>query len=214
MRYLIVFLILFTATAEAADNIYVITVADADVTLSNGIPLTIKKGSCFPFLKDDLSHTFAQLKVGASTFWIRKTNVSLVPKADYPRAAAKYADEIRLSIQIAKRVPGGLKNSVAGIADTVKTVRPVYPYADRFNHHEASGLYHLRIDFKTGIVTSVTVKQPTGFKSLDDSATSALRRWRWVPGTRKEVDIPMTFYLRTTREPQFPAGAIHLPTEL
>jgi TonB family protein len=208
--YFVVFLIGFVAAVKAADNEYVVTQTGAYIMLNNGVALTINQGSCFRFVKDDPSHTFAQLKVGDSTFWIRKANVSIVPQADNQAATAKYAVEVELVRKIEEKFSKNLQHPRPEIGDIVKAVAPIYPYLEKVRNHQGSGLFHLTLDQKTGVVSGVNIKRSTGFKSLDDSATTALRQWQWIPGSWKEIGIPMTFKLmgRGTRE------AYVLPTEL
>src|SRR2546421_6019189 len=65
------------------------------------------------------------------------------------------------------------------IQDIRSSLAPNYPIDDRIQGHQGAGLYHLKLDLKTGRVTNVTVITSTGFKGLDVSATWALRQWRW-----------------------------------
>ncbi|MFN4804756.1 MAG: hypothetical protein ACK5GK_02590, partial [Akkermansiaceae bacterium] len=70
---------LLTVTSNAEDESYVLTLADAPATLSNGIPFTMEKGDCYPLVGFDASKTRAQLKLGNLTFWARTTNLASVP---------------------------------------------------------------------------------------------------------------------------------------
>jgi TonB family protein len=65
--------------------------------------------------------------------------------------------------------------------DLIKTTPPLYPYADRAQRHQGTGLFRLTMDQKTGGVTQVTIEKSTGYKTLDDSAIVALRQWRFRP---------------------------------
>ena len=96
------------------------------------------------------------------------------------------------------------------LADRTKSVPAEYPFLERMRHHAGSATLHLFIDLNTGSVTSVTIKKSTGFKRLDDSAVACLRKWRWKPGTWKEVDMPVVF---TIAQPptRVPAGVEHVP---
>src|SRR4051794_36157554 len=66
--------------------------------------------------------------------------------------------------------------------DLVRTVPPVYPYNDRAAWREGAGVFHLVLD-STGSVLQVTVKRSTGQWSLDKAAMSALKQWRFRPGS-------------------------------
>jgi TonB family protein len=79
--------------------------------------------------------------------------------------------------------------------DRIKTVPPEYSFWDRMRRHMGNGRFRLRLDLKTGAVTKVDTLQSTGFASLDKSAISAFRQWRWKPGKWKEIDVPVTFVL-------------------
>jgi hypothetical protein len=50
-------------------------------------------------------------------FWIRTVNISLVIKADSQPAAAKYATEVRLAAEIAKKLSKALAHSRPGMGD-------------------------------------------------------------------------------------------------
>jgi TonB family protein len=79
------------------------------------------------------------------------------------------------------------------IHDRLKFAAPEYPYDDRAKHHQGDGLFRISIDVKTGSVTQVSIMKSTGFPSLDASAVTAIRKWRWKPATWREVDIPIRF---------------------
>jgi TonB family protein len=76
-----------------------------------------------------------------------------------------------------------------------KFVMPVYSHGDRLTRRQGVGLFRMYIDLKTGFVTQVAVVKSTGWWSLDTSAVNALRKWRWKPGTWKEVDVPVRFVI-------------------
>src|SRR5437660_10688908 len=49
------------------------------------------------------------------------------------------------------------------------------------------------VDPKTGWVTSARMEKSTGSKLLDDAAIAAFSRWRFRPGTVRQVHSPITF---------------------
>ena len=73
--------------------------------------------------------------------------------------------------------------------------RPEYPYEARRQRTTGSGLVILMIDSRTGSVTNARMAQSTGSVVLDNSAVSALRRWRFKSGTAAKVQVPITYTL-------------------
>ena len=90
------------------------------------------------------------------------------------------------------------------IRDVMAFVRPQYNSSDRMSHRQGLGVFRITIDVKTGLVSGVTMLESTGDPTLNRSVLAALPRWRWKPGTWKEVVLPVDFRL------QMPAGAIPL----
>jgi TonB family protein len=91
------------------------------------------------------------------------------------------------------------------IADAVRKRKPDYPYKERTQHHEGSGLFRLTLDLTAGSVTKIDVVQSTGFAGLDESCIKTFRDWRWKPGRWKEVDFPVTFIFASP----MPVGPTH-----
>jgi TonB family protein len=71
--------------------------------------------------------------------------------------------------------------------------RPEYPYEARSRHIMGSGVCVVTVDVATGNVTDATMAQSIGNPILDNSATSAFRRWKFKPGMVSKVKIPITF---------------------
>jgi TonB family protein len=94
------------------------------------------------------------------------------------------------------------------VRDCVKAIAADYPHEDRWARHQGVGLFRLRLDLKTGVVTNVTLLKSTGFSTLDNSAMAALRKWRWQPGKWREAEIPVRFEISNSLPP---AGAIRIP---
>jgi len=88
-------------------------------------------------------------------------------------------------------------NGGAWMNDAINAPSPHYPPADRAQLRTGSGLFRLIFDLKTGSVTKVTTLQSTGVPSLDSAATGTFLGWRWKPGKWKEIDVPITFTLRS-----------------
>jgi len=70
---------------------------------------------------------------------------------------------------------------------------PEYSRAARERGLSGSGLALLKIDTGTGAVKSVTITKSTGHEILDKSALSAYRRWRFVPHTISQTEVPIIF---------------------
>jgi TonB family protein len=96
------------------------------------------------------------------------------------------------------------------VLGALKTVAPQYPYAERTRGHTGSGLFRILVDLKTGSVVKVITIKSTGFPALDNSAVDSFRRWRWKPGTWKEIDLPITFILSSGPHRR-PPDAIPIP---
>lgn len=79
-------------------------------------------------------------------------------------------------------------------ATFVATPWPNYPYEARRSHITGRGVLRIYVD-ETGRVTDVKVLKSTGNRQLDDAGLTAFRHWRAKPGTRREVDMPLTFVL-------------------
>jgi TonB family C-terminal domain len=91
--------------------------------------------------------------------------------------------------------------------EKTKVIGPEYPYFDRRNFNQGSGLFRLTLDLRTGAVTNVAIIKSTGFASLDHSSVVALRQWRWKPGKWKQIDTPVSFTLTIQRSSRLLRGA-------
>ena len=115
----------------------------------------------------------------------------------------------------AKTADGKIVNAVSAnrppwYTDAVKVVGFEYPYWDRALHHQGTGMFHVSIDPRTGLLTKIEIVKSTGFKSLDGVAVKTLHHWRWKPGKWKEFAIPVTFVVTKKLMPA-PPGTINLP---
>jgi TonB family protein len=71
--------------------------------------------------------------------------------------------------------------------------RPDYPYEARRRNITGSGVVALTVDEASGSVVNAEIEQSIGNPILDQSALSALRRWRFRIGTPSRVRVPITF---------------------
>jgi TonB family protein len=97
---------------------------------------------------------------------------------------------------------GGNGNSAARFdADYLKNSKPIYPESSRRKGEEGSVILRVQVDEK-GLPLQVTLKKSSGYVRLDDSASMAVGRWRFVPayvnGTAvvSWVTVPLTFRLK------------------
>jgi protein TonB len=75
---------------------------------------------------------------------------------------------------------------------------PAYPLEARRNRLTGSGVALLKVDKRTGYVTSGRMLQSMGHKVLDDAALDAFRRWRFRPGTVSPIRIPIKYTIDGT----------------
>ncbi len=72
--------------------------------------------------------------------------------------------------------------------------RPEYPYEARTRHITGAGVAVMTIDPSSGAVTDAAMAQSTGPPILDNAVVSALRRWRFKPGSYdRHLKVPITY---------------------
>lgn len=82
----------------------------------------------------------------------------------------------------------------AAKGDVVYKITPRYPSRYQRAGIGGTGRFRMEIDFNTGKVRSVTVVRSTGSYGLDKEAVFALLQWRFKPGRRTRVEMPITFH--------------------
>jgi len=70
---------------------------------------------------------------------------------------------------------------------------PDYPNSIARYGIRGSGLFRITINEKTGTVSEVKVLKSTGHVILNELAAKAFLQWRFKPGTKGHMDVPMTF---------------------
>ena len=70
---------------------------------------------------------------------------------------------------------------------------PYYPREAIYGGVTGSGVAILKIDPRTGSVTSASMLKSTGQEILDNVALLAFRQWRFKPGTVTTLEIPIEF---------------------
>ena len=77
--------------------------------------------------------------------------------------------------------------------DLLFAPKPGYPRIDLVQRNEGVAVIRLDVDIKTGTTTYVTLLKSSGSPTLDETALRSLAKWRWKPGTWKQVEIPVVF---------------------
>jgi TonB family protein len=114
------------------------------------------------------------------------TKVGYQIRAAPPQGVPK--DEVK---EVAGR-PGTM--SISGAQPlAVYAPRPEYSYEMRSRHITGSGVCILKVDLGSGNVTDAIMEKSTGSSILDNSTLSALKRWRFKPGTVTKVKVPINF---------------------
>src|SRR5437016_2884980 len=80
-----------------------------------------------------------------------------------------------------------------GKAVAIYAPPPDYPIEARDRHLIGSGLALLQVDQKTGYVIAGRMLKSTGHVILDNAALSAFKRWRFKPGTIRQIRIPIHY---------------------
>ena len=94
------------------------------------------------------------------------------------------------------RARSAAASSASQKALAIYAPRPPYPLEGRKRHLTGSGTVLLQVDEKTGYVISGRILQSTGHVILDNAALSAFTRWRFRPGTVRQVRMPFNYTLR------------------
>ena len=77
----------------------------------------------------------------------------------------------------------------------IKKVDPEYPPGFVLHGAKGKGRFRLTINPKTGEVDEVKIVQSVGYRELNEWACKALLQWRFQPGTRGPVEVPVEFYI-------------------
>ena len=72
-------------------------------------------------------------------------------------------------------------------------LKPEYPSEARAKGLTGSGVVLLKIDARTGYVTSASMSKSTGHGILDNAAVRAFREWRFRPRSVTTAEIPIQF---------------------
>ena len=96
-----------------------------------------------------------------------------------------YAQRRGMEAQVTTGNPPGL----------IKKVDPEYPPGLLVHLAEGRGRFRLTINPKTGEVDEVKILQSCGHQILNELAAKALLQWKFQPGTRSPIEVPVEFYI-------------------
>jgi TonB family protein len=115
--------------------------------------------------------------------WLKVAVISLIAL----QAGLSFTNAQRrgLDVQVYTGTPPGL----------IKKVEPEYPVGFSLHGAEGRGRFRLTINPKSGEVDEVKVVKSCGYKDLNELAAKALLQWRFQPGTRGPVEVPVEFYV-------------------
>jgi len=85
----------------------------------------------------------------------------------------------------------------------VSMPKPDYPLELRRMHLTGSGIFRMYID-ERGTLEAIKVRKSTGHSELDAEVVKDLSHWRARAGPHREIDIPITFTLRSAANPYSP----------
>lgn len=118
--------------------------------------------------------------------WLKVTVISLIAlQAGLPSTHAQ-RQQHGLEAEVHTGTPAGL----------IKRVEPEFPPNIVLRHVSGKGLFRLTINPGNGEVNEVKIVNSCGYKVLNELAAKALLQWRFQPGTRGPVNVPVEFYVR------------------
>ena len=115
--------------------------------------------------------------------WLKVTVISVI--ALQAGLLSTQAQRRGLEAQVQTGTPPGL----------IKKVEPEYPPGFVLHGAEGRGRFRLTINPKSGEVDEVKIVKSVGYKDLNELAAKALLQWRFQPGTRGPVEVPVEFYV-------------------
>ena len=120
-----------------------------------------------------------------------------VPAADFiePQETRRVIKMQRTPIPI--RPSGQTRLAAVGNAKALvlSAPRPDYPCEARSTILPGAASSVITVDPNSGLAMNAVMAQSIGNAILDNSTISAFRRWRFKPGTARQVRIPITFVL-------------------
>jgi TonB family protein len=115
--------------------------------------------------------------------WLKVAAIGLI--ALQAGLSSTHAQRRGLEAQVQTGTPPGL----------IKKIEPEYPPGYVVHGAEGRGRFRLTINPKSGEVDEVKIVKSCGYKDLNELAVKALLQWRFQPGTRGPVEVPVEFYV-------------------
>ncbi len=115
--------------------------------------------------------------------WLKVAVISLI--ALQAGLSSTHAQKRGLDADVHTGTPPGL----------IKRVEPEYPPDVVLRHVDGRGLFRLTINPRSGEVDEIKIVKSCGYKILNELAAKALLQWRFQPGTRGPVEVPVEFYV-------------------
>jgi TonB family protein len=115
--------------------------------------------------------------------WLKVAVISLF--ALQAGLSSTHAQRRGLDVQVQTGTPPGL----------IKKVEPEYPMGLMIHGAEGKGLFRLKVNPGSGEVDEVKIVKSCGHRILNELAAKALLQWRFQPGTRGPVEVPVEFYV-------------------
>jgi TonB family protein len=117
--------------------------------------------------------------------WLKVAVISLIALQTGLSSAHSQRLQRGLEARVQTGMPPGL----------IKRVEPEYPTEVVLRHVSGAGRFRLTINPGNGEVDQVKIVNSCGYKVLNELAAKALLQWRFQPGTRGPVEVPVDFYV-------------------
>lgn len=115
--------------------------------------------------------------------WLKVTVISLIALQVGLPSMRSQTRGLEAQVQTGK--PPGL----------IKKVDPEYPSDVVLRGVDGKGVFRLTINPRSGEVDEVKIVKSCGYKILNELAAKAFLQWRFQPGTRGPVEVPVEFYV-------------------
>src|SRR6266705_6924293 len=115
--------------------------------------------------------------------WLKVTLISLI--ALQAGLSSTQAQRRGLEAQVHTGTPPGL----------IKKVEPEHPPGFVVHGAEGKGRFRLTINPKSGEVDEVKIVESCGSTDLNEMVAKVPLQWRFQPGTRGPVEVPVEFYV-------------------